>query len=376
MIRKIYYLYLVLFLTFSIFTYLFVDSNFFYLKSLVTGIGLHDRILVSLIYLLYMVLFFILYFLLIKNINRVPAVIKSSILPTVIVLAFLIFSYPTIISYDVFNYAATAKVTFGYRENPYIIMPIEFRQDSLLRFTQAANKIALYAPFWILISFIPFVLAFGNYLVLIYLFKLLAAIFLIGCVYLLLKLSDKPNPALYFALSPLVLVETIVSGHNDIVMMFLALAAFYFAKNKKILISLVFIFLSILIKYSTIVLLPTLIYSIYLIARNVKIDWDRIYFLNFVLLFIVFLLSPIRAEIYPWYAIWPLSFLVLTKKRNLIYLFTFFSFCLMARYIPYMLTGDNFGLTPNIKMFMTFFPTGIIALYMIFKKKLLANNSL
>ena len=46
----------------------------------------------------------------------------------------LILSYPAF-SYDIYNYIATAKVAFFYKENPYIVMPIEIPNEPMLAFT-------------------------------------------------------------------------------------------------------------------------------------------------------------------------------------------------------------------------------------------------
>src|SRR5581483_4454944 len=89
----------------------------------------------------------------------------------------LLLAYPTMLSFDIFNYIATAKVLFHYHENPYIIMPMEFIGDPLLHYTRAANKVALYAPFWIFITGSPYVLGFKNIFLILFNFKILNVLF-------------------------------------------------------------------------------------------------------------------------------------------------------------------------------------------------------
>ncbi|MBI5620716.1 hypothetical protein HY949_02985, partial [Candidatus Gottesmanbacteria bacterium] len=68
----------------------------------------------------------------------------------------LVWAYPAL-SNDIFNYIATAKVTFLYRENPYIVMPIDIPNDASFTSLHAANKVALYGPVWIALTAIPHV---------------------------------------------------------------------------------------------------------------------------------------------------------------------------------------------------------------------------
>jgi hypothetical protein len=298
------------------------------------------------------------------NINKVEELVLVPLIG--------IFSYPTILSYDIFNYIATAKVAFKYFENPYIVMPIDMVGDKVLLFTRAANKIALYGPFWVGLTSIPYYLSFDNYLASIILFKTLIAIFFIGTVYLIWRMTKNMYSVLFFAASPLVLVETFISGHNDVVMMFFALLSINMLKNKKITFALILLLLSILIKYATIFLIPVFIYYFYLKLKNREVSWDKMYFLSFILMMVIFFLSPIREELYPWYAIWPLTFLALVadKKKTLSTLFVVFTFGLMLRYVPFMLIGTYFGPTPFIRIGLTITPVGLYLFYLFLSKKI------
>ena len=160
----LYSLFLFVFLGFS---YLFVDPNLAYLDKIYTGFAFQNRGVVSIIYLSLISVFFILYFYFLKKIKL--GSLKKIIFVSVIL---LLFAYPAVLSYDIFNYVFTSKVLFYYHENPYIIMPIEFINDPLLLFTHAANKVALYGPFWIILTGIPFKLGFGNFILTLFGFTL------------------------------------------------------------------------------------------------------------------------------------------------------------------------------------------------------------
>lgn len=286
----------------------------------------------------------------------------------------LIFSYPAMLSYDIFNYVATSKVLFFYHENPYVVMPIEFVGDSLLAFTHAANKIALYGPLWIFLTGIPYLLGIGSFIVNLFALKLLAGAFYLATVFLVWKISKNIVPVILFALNPLIIMETLISGHNDIVMIFLTLLSFFLLMQKKIFFGILFFTLSIFIKYTTIILIPVLLFVIWRTIRKKEINWDNIFLSSSLLMLIAFLLAPIREEIYPWYAMWFLSFSFLIQKNKiLLYISLAFSFGLPFRYTPFILTGTHAGLTPVIKSIVTFLPPLAVVIYFLINKKLWQN---
>jgi hypothetical protein len=283
----------------------------------------------------------------------------------------LLFSYPAMLSYDIFNYIATAKVLFFYHENPYIIMPIEFTKDLLLSFTHAANKIALYGPVWIILSVVPYCMGFGQFLLILLNLKLFTVLFYVGTTYLVWKISKNIFSVVLFSLNPLIIIEILVSGHNDIVMIFFALLSFFLLMKKRIIVAFFFLFLAILIKYATLFLIPVFFYTVWKLFKKQKVDWEKIYIASSLSMFVIFLLSPLREEIYPWYAIWFLPFVSLVhKSKMLLYIALAFSFGLLLRYVPFMLFGTHFGLTPFLKTAVTFIPVFFVLIYIFFKDKL------
>jgi len=194
---------------FSLFTYAFVGSNLPYLESLYTGYYFTHRFLLASLYAVLIAVLFGCFYIFIKNVDRFKIDLKKII--TLTILATII-AYPAALTLDIFNYMTTAKVLFLYQENPYIIYPIEFINEPYLEFTRAANKTALYGPFWILLTAIPYFLGFGNFVLTMFSFKLLVAGFFVGTVFLLSKLDKRA--VLFFALNPLVIIETLVSAHN------------------------------------------------------------------------------------------------------------------------------------------------------------------
>lgn len=364
--KFIFILYSIFLVLFAIYSYAFVDPNLSYLKSIYYGFVFSNRFLATVLYILFILIFFIFYGIFAWLGVRKKLQFNDALLLLGITLGTLFISYPAMLSYDIFNYVATSKVLFFYSENPYIIMPIEFTGDPLLSFTHAANKIALYGPFWIVLTGIPYFLGFGNFIIALFSFKFFVAIFYLATAFLIWKMSKNTISVILFSLNPLIAIETLISGHNDIVMMFLALFSFFLLMRKKIVFSIVFFLLSIAIKYATLFLLPLFVFLLWKSFRKKSINWEKTFYISFLFMLLAFLLSPLREEIYPWYAIWFLPFVSLLHKNKLfIFLVLAFSFGLLLRYIPFMLLGTHFGLTPIAKILVTFLPVIFIAVVVV-----------
>jgi hypothetical protein len=291
------------------------------------------------------------------------------LIPCVIfVCALLIISYP-FLSYDEFNYIATAKVAFTWHENPYVVMPIEISNDSNLCFTRAANKVALYGPTWLLLSWIPHTLGMGNIWQTIIAFKFMNALWYIGFCYLIWRVTKNIKNVIFFSLNPLILIETLVSGHNDLIMMVLASGGLLLWQKKEWMnrfIGLFIFILSIFIKGATVVIIPLLFFR--------KLTQERLMFLASCLLLLVFFtIAPIREELYPWYAVWFFSvaaFLPYPKYS------LFWQFCialslgLELRHVPYMAMGYYEGPGPLLRTGLTIIPPFIWCVWMCWKKRL------
>jgi len=359
--------YLIHLLLFTIFSYFFVDPNLIYLRNIYTGFAFDYRGITTFIYSLFILSFFVFYFLFLKLAGKKLLNQKDLIILVAITIISLFFSYPALVSYDIFNYIATAKVSFYYFENPYLIMPIQFVNDPLLLFMQAANKTALYGPFWILLTSFPFILGVGQFLITLFSFKLLILAFYLLTLYLIYKVSKNTEGLILFALNPLVVFESLVGTHNDIVMMFFAIASLYLFKNKKMLFAAIFLLLSIFIKFATIFLIPVFIYLLIQKINKKEVNWDKVFLLASISMFTIFLLSSFREEIYPWYGIWFLVFIPFIKNNFLKGFYLSLSIGLLLRYIPYMYLGTYFGPTPIFKIILMLIPVFLFLIYKVIK---------
>lgn len=369
--KVIFFIYFFSLISLSLISYFFIDPNLFYLHRLYTGIAFTNRLFVTLVYTLLISLLFCIYIFVMRRMFKKHIYFGQIVILIAVSISILFLAYPAILSYDIFNYIATAKVTYLYKENPYLVMPIDIPNEPMLSFMHAANKMALYGPVWILLTILPYLLGFGNFLLTLFLFKALVGCFYAGIVYIIWKISKNWLSVAFFALNPLILIETFVSSHNDVVMMFFALTSFYFLKRNKVLLSAVFIILSIGIKYATIFLLPVYIFILWKKINKSEIAWNKMYLYSGLSMMVIFFLSFIREEIYPWYAIWFLSFFALIPQAFILYILTALSFGLMLRYIPYMYFGSYFGITPYIRIMFTFSPVLLVSVFYLIKKRLL-----
>lgn len=366
-------------LVFAVFSYGFIDPNltlsthplYVFIQSKLMFLVYQQRIIAAALYAAFLSAFYVGY----RSVLAVARNKKLRAFPTwtITFIVILIFSYPAL-SYDIFNYIATAKVAFFYRENPYIVMPIEIPNEPMLAFTRASNKLALYGPTWIALTSFPHLLGMGNILQAIFSFKLFVAAFYAAFTYLIYRKTKRWDQTLFFALNPLVLIELLVSGHNDIVMMTLGIAGLLLwqrhdAWHKGA--GMILFLSSILVKGATIVLLPLLFFPASPAGRPTW-KWEHVARVGYWLMFGVFLLSPLREELYPWYAVWWLSFaaFIPMRKTSRIHDFSFWlSLGLMLRYVPWIATREYGGMIPTYRIIVTVVPVSLYLLY-TFRKSL------
>lgn len=281
-----------------------------------------------------------------------------------IIAGFLFFlAYPAL-SYDIYNYILTAKVAFYYHENPYVVMPIEFIGEPMLAYTRAANKLALYGPVWIAATYVPHWVAHNNILLSIYAFKALSILGYLGLTYLIYKNTKSLLQTTFFALNPLVVLETFVSGHNDTFMMVLAISGlllWHANTISKRIVGFMLILASIFVKGSTIVMLPVIAFM-RRTSFDTQIKWVALF------LFGVFMISPLREEMYPWYATWWIVCLAFVpiKPRSFIHGAAYWmSFGLMMRYVPWIATREYGGTGPLLRLLFTWIPTAVYTMYFL-----------
>lgn len=255
----------------------------------------------------------------------------------------LTFSYNAF-SYDLFNYIFDAKIITYYGQNPYEHKALDYMKDPMLNFMHWTHRTYPYGPTWLALTVPLSFLGFNFFLPTAILFKTLSSAAYLGTVYFIGKILSKINPKnevfgiVFFALNPLVLVESLVSAHLDITMAFFGVLSIYLLIVKRYLASILSLIFSTGIKFATGFLLPVFGYVIF---KKGKVDWDKVLLASIVIMIFAVIASSIRTNFQPWYWLYVLPFAALVAKKY--YVFTpslIFSIFSLLMYVPFLYTGN------------------------------------
>ncbi|MCX6791899.1 MAG: hypothetical protein NT149_02575 [Candidatus Gottesmanbacteria bacterium] len=358
----------------GVFSYGFVDPNlvlstnqlFLRLQEPLKNLAYHQRPIAMILFFAILIGLFACYGIFLKHGAKIFASWKHICVVLAASSVILAFSYPAL-TYDLFNYIMTAKVTYQYHENPYIVMPIEIPNEPNLAFTRAANKVALYGPVWILITAIPHYAGGGSVWLTVIAFKLLNAAVYVSFSYFIWRMTKNLTNVIFFALNPLVLIEVIMNGHNDIYMMAFALFGLFLWSRKRFTQKIggfILLIASWLVKGATVALAPLVLFR--------RVSFERILIYAYIFLAAVFfIVAPIREELYPWYAVWLIATASLLPLKNHRYIFGFtivLSFALELRALPYMWMGYYEGPGPIFRVLLTVLPVAFYLLFFAFKR--------
>lgn len=258
----------------------------------------------------------------------------------------LVFSYNAF-SYDLFNYIFDAKIVTHYHQNPYLHKALDYQGDPMLSFMRWTHRVYPYGPLWLVLTVPLSFIGYQFFIPTFFFFKLLMTASFVGSVYLIGKIFQRLNPRrevlgiVFFGLQPLLLIESLVSSHLDIVMMFFALYAIYLLLEKRYMYSLMSFFLSIGIKFATLFIAPLFIF--FFICENQKkvFPWRLGFFLTTVLMLVATIIASVRTNFQPWYLIGPLTFAVFLADWVYILVITIIiSFFALLSYLPFLYLGN------------------------------------
>lgn len=270
----------------------------------------------------------------------------------------LLFSYNAF-SYDLFNYMFDARIVTYHGENPYFHKALDYPEDPWVNFMRWTHRTYPYGPVWLGLTVPLSFIGFQFFLPTLFLFKGLMTASFLGTVYFIGRILEKHNPKqklfgmALFAFNPLVIIESLVSGHHDIVMIFLLISSIYYIMNSNYIRSILLFVLSIGIKFSSAILLPVVLWMTLKKFRNQAIDWERVFLASLFLSIATVILASFRTELQPWYIIWALPFVSLLPDRKWIIIPSIIiSFALLLHYVPFLYTGNWDPPIPTIKSFM------------------------
>lgn len=168
---------------------------------------------------------------------------------------------PPVYSSDIFSYAMFGRLSTIYDANPYVTTPLgRAPADPLMSYVTWGNITSPYGPVWAMLSAAVAVGHHASPVVLVLRFKLLslaATLFDGWLIYHLVRQRWRgwaPWAYLAFAWNPLVIVDGVINGHNDVVILAFALGGAWVLRRRPAL-SVALLVLSALIKYSTVPML-------------------------------------------------------------------------------------------------------------------------
>ncbi len=313
-------------------------------------IGYFERPLSTWIFLGIVLVLFLLYILVLRLAYQKKLSIKKLWMIIGVITITTVFSYPAF-SYDLFNHMFTAKTVLVYHKNPYMVTPLQFAGvDPWLSFMHWTHVTSIYSPLWILMTLFPYILGFGYFLLILWNFKIFIVVFYLLAIWSIGKILESDGKVAQatgmalFALNPLVIIESTVSAHNDIVMMGLTLFAMaVYGKRNKVT-SFFLLSSSIAIKIMTLFLIPAFF-----------IRWNRAVALLTMIVGLALFLT--QREIMAWYLLWIFPFIALfPTKWNLILLSGGISLGVLLRYAPFLYYGNWDPPVGEMKMWVTVIP--------------------
>lgn len=285
---------------------------------------------------------------------------KKVIAILILVVSAVLFVSYTAFSFDIFNYIFDAKIVTQYQENPYERKALDYPGDPMLSFMHWTHRTYPYGPVW-LATTIPLSYAgFQYFLPTYYIFKLLAVASYLATawfIYKIMVIKAKKHAlfaAAFFALNPLILIEFLVSGHNDIYMIFLAALSLYLLVNKKRVLSVFTFLLSVGVKFATGFFAPM---WFFLLLKPKQ--WEVAVKLGVVLGIVAICAASWKSgNFQPWYFSYVLfvaSFL--SYKKYIIFPAIIFSFFCLLQYSPFLYYGHWDSPVPQLLRTMLY--TGI-----------------
>lgn len=322
------------------------SSIYQFAEKYLQHIGFFQRPLSALIYIAIVSVLLIVYCSFLYLTKKGSLSLKHIKILTILTTIVLAFSYNAF-SYDLFNYIFDAKILAHYHLIPYFYRAIDFPKDPMLSFMRWTQRTLPYGPSWLVLTVPLSFIGMNIFLPTFFLFKLLMAFSFLGSCYLIYKISELIFPEnklfnlVFFALNPLVIIECLVSAHNDIPMIFFFLLSIYLFLKKKKLLSWISNIFSIGIKFSTGVIFPLFIILEFFDRTKRRINWDKFFTWSFLLSLLTILFASIRTTFQPWYLVFPLSLAAFVPKKYFILtpsiIGTIFAFSV---YIPYVYMTD------------------------------------
>jgi hypothetical protein len=343
--------YFVILLFFIIYSYTQVDLNltlsgnsvYQSIQTALTQIGYFNRLLSGTIFLVFLGLLFSIYLFCLHQLIKGKLETKT-IKWLIGVSVILLFAYPAF-SHDLFNYMFDARIVTRYGLDPHFFKALDFPFDPWVRFMRWTHRYYPYGPGWLILTLVPSYLGMGKFVLTLFLFKLMFLGFHLGNIWLIWQIGDEWGSdkrifsSVFYALNPLVMIESLVSPHNEVMLWFFALTAIYFLIKRTGAGAIILLVISVSMKYLSVILFPLFWWT--------KPTNKFFYIYAFWLWVIALIPVVLSRELYSWYAIPIVGLATLTGSRLINILTIAVSAGLLMRYWPFLLKGNYGPVTEN-----------------------------
>ena len=376
----------------GVYSYFLIDPNITFFQNIywvlfrdwAVYLGYYRRDISWIVYFTLLVLLFIFHVIFIRKFKQYSTVHVAGLIALLGCI-----SYP-FVSHDIFNYLFDARILTHYGLNPYTHTALDFQKDLWTRFMHWTHRTYPYGPTFLPLTLIPSFLGWGKFSLTFFLYKCMNGVLYLLAVYFLNKTNKRI--AFQFATHPLIIIEGIINGHNDMIAVSLGLIGIYLLEKKYKLVGSILLLFSAGIKYITMPLLLLLasvrhsredgnpVYKFQFLKDYSRLDtrlrgYDNAIFIAFLFQISLIIYLCYKIEIQPWYFLSLFVFLpffsVFIEKFNILF------FGLLLSYYPFIRFGDWTAKTVSIKRDIVFIALFINSLYFIFmyfwKKKFLSK---
>lgn len=309
-------------------------------------VGYFQRPLSAGIYISIIFLLFVFYFLFLSFAKKNLISRKQLWIVIIASASVLTFSYNAF-SYDLFNYIFDAKIVTHYGQSPYLHKALDYSGDPMLSFMRWTHRVYPYGPLWLGLT-VPLSFAGLNvFLPTFFMFKALMSLSFVGTAYFIEKILGKVSSRykleglVFFALNPLIVVESLVSSHNDIAMLFFAVFALYLLLFKFYIRAFILLIISIGVKFATGFILPVFLAVLVLNKLKKNITAESIIVWICVFMAAAVVVASFRTNFQPWYLLYVLPFAALLPNKYYIFIPTvILSFTSLISYLPFLYVGN------------------------------------
>lgn len=242
-----------------------------------------------------LLLIFGIYFLFSRKITKIS--IKELLLLSVFLNLFLLLIWP-VTATDIFSYIYQGRILAVFKESPYLTVYDNFKTDIFFDFLKNTwtKHTTPYGPLFVLTSSLFSLIFKNNVWANLFSLKLFFILLNIISGWLIYKISKNKLAFYLYAFNPLIIFEFAINGHNDVLFIFFILLSFLFLckkgdKNniKNNSLSFLFLTLSVLTKFISIIFLPVFALILFLKTKGYKDKIKIILSFAFIFLFSAFI---------------------------------------------------------------------------------------